>query len=105
MNSITFRTFDTPYVVASTDQQGNLFSLLISTHKVLNISESTILFSASFIYTYYNVSLEVEVATYNVAYNIDIKLIAFEIYLIHKPAHLDSHKFRKIFLITLRNDP
>ena len=67
----------------------SFFSLLISAHEILNVSEFTVLkfnydpfvFTAMLIYKYeYN---EYE-------YKIDIELITFEICLILKRTHLDS---------------
>ena len=81
-----FRPIRRELVVQTKGQQRDVFSLLISTHEILIISEATIL---KFIFhTHYNVDV-ISTGCNVYAYNIDIKLIPFEICLIHKPTHLD----------------
>ena len=72
------------------DQQLIVFSLVKSLHEILSMSESTVLKfnnSDSFIL---NKHWFISTGCNEYEYNIDIKLIIFEICFIHTPTHSDS---------------
>ena len=75
-----------------------MFLLLISTHEILNTSESTILklYCDSFIFT--------TTLIYKYDYNVDIELIPFEICLIYMYVLLiQIHNFRKLLIIHIND--
>ena len=68
----------------------SFFSLLISTHVILSMSESTILkfnYSDSFVLT---TTLIYKYEYNEYEYNVDVEPIPFEICLIYMPTHSDS---------------
>ena len=87
------------------DQHWIVFSLLIIAHEILNIIELTLL-KFNYVFWYdmihsYPLRWFIGTGCNEYAYNVDIKLIPFDICLIHKPTHFKWLKsFIKIYALS-----